>query len=38
MRIIKNKVFHKWAAKEGLSDAAILAAVNEMERGLIDES
>jgi len=36
MRIIKNKVFHKWAAKEGLSDAAILAAVNEMERGLID--
>jgi len=36
MRIIKNKVFHKWAVKEELSDAAILAAVNEMERGLID--
>ncbi len=36
MRVFKNKVFHKWAAKEGLDDAALLAAVDEMERGLID--
>ena len=36
MLIIKNKAFHKWAIKEDLADAALLAAVNEMERGLID--
>ena len=36
MRVFKNKVFSKWAAKEGLDDAALLAAVEEMERGLID--
>jgi hypothetical protein len=36
MRVFKNKVFSKWAAKEGLDDAALLAAVEEMECGLID--
>jgi len=36
MRVFKNKWFHKWAAKEGLSDEALLAAVEEMEGGLID--
>jgi hypothetical protein len=29
-------MFNKWAAKEGMSDAALMTAVNEMERGLID--
>jgi len=36
MRIFKNKWFQKWAAKEGLSDEALRAAVKEMEDGLID--
>lgn len=36
MRIFKNKTFSKWAAKEGLEDEALRAAVDEMERGLID--
>ncbi|MDQ7732889.1 type II toxin-antitoxin system RelE/ParE family toxin [Halomonas sp. SpR1] len=36
MRVFKNKVFNKWAAKEGLNDAALLAAIDEIERGLID--
>ena len=36
MRVFKNKWFQKWAAKEGLSDEVLLAAVEEMEDGLID--
>jgi len=36
MRIFKNKVFNKWAEKEGLSDDTLRVAVDEMERGLID--
>ena len=36
MRIFKNKLFNKWAEKEGLSDDALRNAVDEMERGLID--
>ncbi|MDZ7781967.1 MAG: type II toxin-antitoxin system RelE/ParE family toxin [Halioglobus sp.] len=36
MRAFKNKAFSKWAAREGLSDAALLAAVEEMTRGLVD--
>ena len=36
MRIFKNKAFSKWAAKEGLNDAALGLAVDELERGLID--
>lgn len=36
MRIFKTKLFHQWAAREGLSDDNLCLAVNEMERGLID--
>jgi hypothetical protein len=36
MRIFKNKLFNKWAEKEGLSNDTLRAAVDEMERGLID--
>lgn len=36
MRIFKNRLFNRWAAKEGLDDAALRAAVKEIERGLID--
>jgi hypothetical protein len=36
MRFFKNKWFQKWAAKEGLDDEVLRAAVEEMENGLID--
>ncbi len=36
MRILKNKTFSKWAVKEGVGDDALRAAVDEMQRGLID--
>lgn len=36
MQVFKNKWFHRWAAKEGLGDQTLLAAVKEMEDGLID--
>jgi hypothetical protein len=36
MWVFKNKWFHKWATKEGLSDEALQVAVEEMEDGLID--
>ena len=36
MRIFKNKAFNRWAAKEGLDDDALRAAVDEMDRGLLD--
>jgi hypothetical protein len=36
MRIYKSKLFHKWAGKEGLTDASLKAAVDEMKDGLID--
>lgn len=36
MRIFKNKAFNKWAAKTVLSGDTLRAAVDEMERGLID--
>lgn len=36
MRKFKIKHFHKWAEKEGISDAALIEAVSEMEQGLID--
>jgi len=32
MRIFKNKVFNKWAEKEGLSDDTLRAAVDEIAR------
>lgn len=36
MRIFKNKSFNKWAAEEGISDAQLETAVDEIKRGLID--
>ena len=36
MRLFKSKWFQKWAASERLNDGALLAAVEEMEGGLID--
>jgi hypothetical protein len=36
MRIYKTRSFDKWAAKEGLADPVLAAAVAEMEAGLID--
>ena len=36
MQAFKNKWFQQWAASEGLDDRALLAAVEEMESGLID--
>ena len=35
-QVYKSRMFNKWASKEGQSDAALMTAVNEMERGLID--
>ncbi len=34
--VYKNKEFHKWAKKEGLNDAQLLKALDEMERGLVE--
>ena len=36
MIVYKNKEFHKWAKKEGLNDAQLLKALDEMERGLVE--
>lgn len=36
MRVFKSKVFAKWAQKEGLDDVALLGAVDEIARGLVD--
>lgn len=36
MRVFKSKWFEKWATGEGLNDETLLAAVAEMEDGLID--
>ena len=36
MRIFKTKWFHRWVAKEGLGNDALISAVEEVERGLID--
>lgn len=36
MRVFKDKQFHKWAVKEGLTDEIMAYAVAEMEKGLID--
>ena len=36
MRVFKTRWFARWAAKEGVGDGALLAAVEEMGRGLID--
>jgi len=36
MRIFKAKLFHQWARKEGLTDADLCNAMDEVGRGLID--
>lgn len=36
MRAFKTKWFARWANDEGVSDATLLSAVEEMSRGLID--
>jgi len=36
MQVFKSKCFQKWAASERLDGGALLAAVEEMESGLID--
>ena len=36
MRVFKTRWFNKWAKKEKLPDSALLKAVEEMKRGLID--
>lgn len=36
MRIFKTRVFSRWASKEGMSDASLIKAINEMNGGLID--
>ena len=36
MPIYKNKWFHRWANKEGLSDQALCAAVEEMAAKLFE--
>jgi len=36
MRVFKSKWFQKWATGEGLDDKALLSAVEEMGKGLID--
>ncbi|MEX2165090.1 MAG: type II toxin-antitoxin system RelE/ParE family toxin [Sulfuricaulis sp.] len=36
MNLYKTKWFHRWAAREGLTDAALWTAVMELEQGLAD--
>ena len=36
MRIFKTKWFHRWAAKEGLTEAVLRATAIELEQGLGD--
>ena len=36
MHIYKTKWFHRWAGKEGLSEAVLRAAAVELEQGLAD--
>jgi hypothetical protein len=36
MRVFKTKWFARWADNEGMTDAGLLYAVDEMSRGLID--
>lgn len=36
MKIYKTKWFHKWASREGLTDAVLRVAVTELEQGLAD--
>ena len=36
MQIFKTRTFARWAHKEGLKDAVLRAAVDEMQAGLVD--
>jgi hypothetical protein len=36
MKVFKTRVFDRWAGKAGVTDAALLKAVADIERGLID--
>ena len=36
MKIYKTRWFHKWTFSEGITDAVLQAAVEEMEQGLAD--
>jgi hypothetical protein len=36
MRVFKTRVFDRWSGKVGVTDAALLKAVANIERGLID--
>ena len=36
MRIFKTRWFDKWAAKQGLTDKVLVAAIREVENGLVD--
>lgn len=36
MRVFKTKTFQRWAGKAGVTDGALLSAVAQMERGLVD--
>lgn len=36
MRILKTKLFHRWAKKNQLNDDALIKAINEIEEGLVD--
>lgn len=36
MKVFKSRPFQRWATKAGVSDAALLDAVAQMKRGLID--
>jgi hypothetical protein len=36
MRVLKTKTFARWTRKEGVADAALRAAVEEMRAGLVD--
>lgn len=38
MRILKNKMFFKWAKSEGLTDSILLKAAKEIDQGLVDAS
>lgn len=36
MRILKTKLFHRWAKKNQLTSDSLINAVNEMESGLVE--
>lgn len=36
MRVLKTRWFARWARRQGLTDAALRSAVDEMRRGLVD--